>query len=58
MDFLSSDTILFIPRITITTKGKYAAIEAEATPRLVGLLKDPVSEVRLNALKVRTVCPS
>ena len=40
-------------RITITTKGKYAAIEAEAIPNLVNLLEDPESEVRLNALKVR-----
>jgi hypothetical protein len=41
--------------ITITTKGKYAAIEAEAIHSLVNLLKDPVSEVRLNALKVQTI---
>ena len=40
-------------RITITTKGKYAAIEADAIPNLVNLLEDPESEVRLNALKVR-----
>lgn len=40
-------------RITITTKGKYAAIEAGAIPNLVNLLEDPESEVRLNALKVR-----
>ena len=39
-------------RITITTKGKYAAIEADAIPNLVNLLEDPESEVRLNALKV------
>ena len=40
-------------RITITTKGKYAAIEADAIPNLVNLLEDHESEVRLNALKVR-----
>ena len=40
-------------RITITTKGKYAAIEADAIPNLVNLLEDPEIEVRLNALKVR-----
>ena len=40
-------------RITITTKGKYAAIEADAIPNLVNLLEDSESEVRLNALKVR-----
>lgn len=40
------------PRITITTKGKNAAIEANAIPNLVKLLDDPESEVRLNTLKV------
>lgn len=40
------------PRITITTKGKNSAIEANAIPNLVKLLDDPESEVRLNTLKV------
>ena len=44
--------ILILLRITITTKGKYAAIEENAIPNLVKLLDDPESEVRLNALKV------
>ena len=39
-------------RITITTKGKNSAIEANAIPNLVKLLDDSESEVRLNALKV------
>lgn len=47
--------ILILLRITITTKGKYAAIEENAIPNLVKLLDDPESEVRLNALKV-SVC--
>lgn len=47
--------ILILLRITITTKGKYAAIEESAIPNLVKLLDDPESEVRLNALKV-SVC--
>ena len=44
--------ILILLRITITTKGKYAAIDEKAIPNLVKLLDDPESEVRLNALKV------
>lgn len=47
--------ILILLRITITTKGKYAAIEENAIPNLVKLLDNPESEVRLNALKV-SVC--
>ena len=39
-------------RITITTKGKYTAIEAKAIDPLVSLVDDDVSEVRANALKV------
>ena len=42
----------FFSRITITTKGKYTAIEAKAIPPLVSLVDDDVSEVRANALKV------
>ncbi len=42
----------FFSMISITTKGKYAAIEAGAIPRLVAILQDPSSEVRLNSLKV------
>lgn len=41
-------------RITITTKGKYTAInEGKAIQPLVDLVDDPVSEVRLNAIKVK-----
>ena len=43
---------VIFPRITITTKGKNSAIEANAIPNLVKLLGDSESEVRLNALKV------
>jgi len=46
--------------ITITTKGKYTALEAEAIPPLVELVDDATSEVRLNALKALTClgeCP-
>ena len=50
---MTEDFSFFFFRITITTKGKYSAIEAEAIPNLVKLLGDPESEVRLNALKVR-----
>ena len=39
-------------RITITTEGKYSAIENGVLPSLVALLTDASSEVRLNALKV------
>lgn len=43
-------------RITITTKGKYTAInEGKAIQPLVELVDDPVSEVRLNAIKVSTL---
>ncbi|XP_078331854.1 radial spoke head 14 homolog [Crassostrea virginica] len=41
--------------ITITTKGKYTAInEGKAIQPLVELVDDPVSEVRLNAIKALT----
>lgn len=43
-----------ICRISITTKGKNAAIAAGTIFRLVSILQDPLSEVRLNALKVNT----
>jgi len=39
-------------RITVTTRGKYTALEAEAILPLVKLVDDPTSEVKLNALKV------
>ena len=39
-------------RITITTKGKYTALEAEAIEALLPLVDDDTSEVRLNAIKV------
>jgi HEAT repeat protein len=39
-------------RITITTKGKYTALEANAIEPLVNLVDDENSEVRANALKV------
>ena len=39
--------------ITITTKGKYTALEAEAIPPLVELVDDECSEVRINAIKVK-----
>ena len=39
-------------RITITTKGKYTALDAKAIPPLVSLVDDPTSEVRANSLKV------
>ena len=39
-------------RITITTKGKYTALEAEAIEALLPLVDDGTSEVRLNAIKV------
>ncbi len=40
--------------ISITTKGKYTALEAEAVLELVGLVDDPCSEVRLNSIKALT----
>lgn len=50
---IEKDTFLScFRRITITTKGKNSAIEANAIPNLVKLLDDSESEVRLNALKV------
>ena len=42
-------------RITITTKGKYTALESDVIPPLVELVDDPYSEVRLNALKVSII---
>ena len=44
--------VVFHSRISITTRGKYAAIEAGTISHLVALLHDESSEVRLNALKV------
>ncbi len=41
-------------RITITTKGKYTALEADAIEPLVTLVDDATSEVRLNSLKALT----
>ena len=47
------DVLVFaIYRITITTQGKYSAIQNGVLPYLVALLADTSSEVRLNALKV------
>lgn len=45
----------FCYRITITTKGKYTAINAGAIEPLVSLVDDDKSEVRINALKVSLV---
>ncbi len=42
-------------RITITTEGKYKALEAQAIPKLVRLVNDDNSEVRLNAIKAITM---
>jgi len=44
--------MLLLYRITITTKGKYTALEADAVEPLVELVTDPDSEVRAYALKV------
>lgn len=43
-----------INSITITTKGKYTALEAGALWPLLELTEDGNSEVRVNSLKVRT----
>lgn len=45
-----SNMIMFSFRIAITTEGKYAALSA--IDRLVDLVSDEISEVRLNSLKV------
>lgn len=47
--------LFFCYRITITTKGKYTAINAGAIEPLVSLVDDDKSEVRINALKVSLV---
>lgn len=53
----SIKTVLFWSsyRITITTQGKYKAIAAQAIPKLVILVNDENSEVRLNAIKAITM---
>ena len=43
---------LAVNSISITTRGKNAAIDAGAIPNLVNLLGHSSSEVRLNACKV------
>ena len=44
---------LAIEAIAITTPGKYACIKAGAIPSIVSLINDSLSEMRVNALKVR-----
>lgn len=44
---------LILSRISITTEGKYAAVEAGCIRQLIPRLNDASSEVRLNAVKVR-----
>jgi hypothetical protein len=39
----------------VITKGKYAVLEASALDKLVPLLSDINSEVRLNAIKALTL---
>lgn len=38
--------------IAVITRGKYSVLEARAMTPLIGLLNDPISEVRTNAVKV------
>jgi len=38
--------------IAITTPGKYKCIKANAIANLIPLINDPMSEMRVNALKV------
>lgn len=52
--YFSSVYYLLFYRITITTHGKYLALDANALPRLLKLLKEPSVELRLNALKALT----
>ncbi|XP_044631303.1 radial spoke head 14 homolog isoform X1 [Equus asinus] len=40
---------------TVTTEGKYAALDAEAITPLLGLLFSPLSKARLNAIKALTM---
>lgn len=44
---------LALETIAITTPGKYSCIKAGAIPSLVILINNPLSEMRVNALKVR-----
>ena len=41
--------------ISVITKGKYAVVEASALAKLVPLLSDHNSEVRLNVIKAVTL---
>ena len=41
--------------ISVITKGKYAVLEASALDKLIPLLSDINSEVRLNAIKALTL---
>ena len=43
---------LFLCSIAVITEGKYAVLECETLDRLVQLVEDSKSEVRLNAIKV------
>ena len=43
--------IIILYSIAVITKGKYAVLEASALEKLVPLLSDINSEVRLNAIK-------
>lgn len=47
-------TVFLIFRITITTQGKTTAISSGAIPKLVQLVNDSSSEVRLNTIKAIT----
>ena len=47
-----SKAALALEAISITTPGKYACINAGAVANLVSLINDPLSEMRVNALKV------
>lgn len=51
---LISLIIFSLCSITITTRGKYLAMDCRIIPRLLRLLQDDTVELRLNALKLIT----
>ncbi len=49
-----SKAALALESIAITTEGKYACMKENAIENLITLISDPMSEARVNSLKVNS----
>ena len=54
-NIMTNIALLVFSSVAVITKGKYAVLEAAALDKLVPLLSDINSEVRLNTIKALTL---